>query len=271
MIGSSAHVARSNGRLPAIPGYDLEENYPVYIPDNLWDYINGAADAYLSYLFVDLNIGEYINGEGETIKVEVYKHKSNEYAYGIYCSERFPDYNFIEIGAQGYSEPGMVQFLQGSYYVKVISGSEDPVEKELILIAEKISKWLGGDPQLPPLISAFPSAGKVDKSECFISNNFLGHEFLSDAYVASYEVKDREFKIFIMQKETPSESVNIIQDYMRFAKMEIKDIVNGQYDIEDRYNGDVNLIFDGNLIFGFLDCGDQGIVSEYSQLIKRKI
>lgn len=271
MVGSITLGVVNNGRLPAISGYEMEANYPVYEPDNLWDYINGAADTYLSYHFVDLRIAEYTNEEGESIKVEIYKHKSSEYAYGIYCSERYPEYNFIEIGVQGYTEIGLVHFVSGPYYVKVISGSETPSENASHQVATEISNWLGRDFVLPKMLSIFPNEGKIEKSECFLSNNFLGHEFLSDAYVARYEVEDQEFKIFIIQKKSPSECVRIIEDYLRFAKMEVGEIDDGQYDIEDRYNGNITLFLGGNLIIGFLDCGDKALVEKYSGLISNNV
>ena len=44
---------------PMLDGFKKETNYPVYTPDNLWDFINGAADNYLAYDFVDLHVAEY--------------------------------------------------------------------------------------------------------------------------------------------------------------------------------------------------------------------
>ena len=29
---------------PDLNGYKIKTDYPVYLPDNLWDFINGAAD-----------------------------------------------------------------------------------------------------------------------------------------------------------------------------------------------------------------------------------
>ena len=43
---------------PMLDGFKKETNYPVYTPDNLWDFINGAADNYLAYDFVDLHVAE---------------------------------------------------------------------------------------------------------------------------------------------------------------------------------------------------------------------
>ena len=48
---------------PEIEGFKKYTNYPVYTPENLWDFINGAADNYLANGFVDLNVAEYKKGK----------------------------------------------------------------------------------------------------------------------------------------------------------------------------------------------------------------
>jgi len=82
----------------------IVKDYPVFVADNLWDYINGAADSYLSCAFEDLHIAEYVKGEDLTIKVEVYRHQTPLMAYGIYAMERSPSYGFFDLGAQAYRE-----------------------------------------------------------------------------------------------------------------------------------------------------------------------
>ena len=47
---------------PEEQGWKLSTDFPVYTPDNLWDYINGAADGYLSFGFQDLTMAEYTKG-----------------------------------------------------------------------------------------------------------------------------------------------------------------------------------------------------------------
>ncbi len=256
---------------PSIQGYKLVQDYPVYTPEDLWDYINGAAETYVAFHFLDLNIAEYLNDNGERIKVEVYKHRSSDYAYGIYCSERYPDYNFIDVGAQGYAEPGLVHFVSGPHYVKVMSNSSVLHKNDLTHIARRMSAWLDENPTLPEQLTIFPVDGKLVKSECFISNNFLGHEFLKDAYIANYEFGDQKFNIFIFYRMSASECTQIVHDYLRFAGQEIENIGDGQYTFEDRYNGEINLVLEGNVIYGFLGCNDSSIINDYTKKLQQNL
>ncbi len=40
-------------------------------------------------------------------------------AFGIYSTERSPSFNYMKLGAQGYSADGSINFFKGNYYVKI--------------------------------------------------------------------------------------------------------------------------------------------------------
>ena len=46
------HLSGQEGCFLTLKGYKTVSDYPVYTPDDLWDYINGAADAYLALGFL---------------------------------------------------------------------------------------------------------------------------------------------------------------------------------------------------------------------------
>src|SRR5512133_2305471 len=93
--------------LPELKGYKKVTSYPVFTPENLWDFINGAADNYLAYGFADLHVAEYKKGK-DVIKLEIYRHGDTTLAFGIYSSERSPTFRFVNLGAQGYITGGAV-------------------------------------------------------------------------------------------------------------------------------------------------------------------
>jgi hypothetical protein len=95
------------GLFPTLKGYKAVNEYPVYTPDDLWNYIDGAADAYLALGFLDLNITEYKKGK-KAIKAEIYRFGDDAMAFGMYSLERSPGYDFIQVGVQGYNEDGVV-------------------------------------------------------------------------------------------------------------------------------------------------------------------
>jgi hypothetical protein len=233
---------------PELEGYKKITNYPVYTPDNLWDFINGAADNYLAYGFVDLHVAEYKKGKN-TIKLEIYKHSNNTLAFGIYSTERSPSFRFMNIGAQGYIVDGAVNFFKGNYYVKIRTFSKN--EKTLQAtekLALKVANMLKGESQMPAMLSKFPEIGKKINEETFINESVLGYKFLSKAYKAIYESGPDTYSIFIMEKSSTGEVKKTINSYLATIGTDAIESESGRYMLKDAYNGTVFLAWKDNFI-----------------------
>jgi hypothetical protein len=239
--------------LPEIPGYRLELNYPVFTAATLWDYINGAADAFLSYHFIDLHIGEYSDG-AYTVKVELYRHASPGHAYGMYALERAPEYAFESIGLQGYAEPTLVNFVTGNYYVKLMANQENA--GRLLQVARVVEAQLGQNPELPGLLRRFPAKAQLPYSDGFVATGFLGHEFLENVYTAQYEADGRRFLFFAMECHDCAE---VLRRYYAFARADMPDTGDGFYRITDRYNGDIVMLWKESLLVGAVDCPSEAV------------
>ncbi|UCG26891.1 MAG: hypothetical protein JSV24_07890 [Bacteroidales bacterium] len=253
---------------PEIKGWKLVRDYPVYYPDNLWDYINGAADAYLSYLFIDLHIAEYVHEDGTIIKAEVYNHNAPEYAFGIYSMERSPEYHFQEFGIQGYAEPSLVHFITRNYYVKVTTNSSGEEIGEFVpLVARKVAECLGDPGPLPESLEFFPETGKVAHSEKFIADNFLGHDFMHRVFTTDYKAGDEEFILFLMHKDSPEECMKILESYYKFTGQNAR-IEEGTHTINDRYNGTIYMIWEKTNIWGVMNVKNPGTGKKFLDLME---
>jgi len=67
------------------------------------------------------------------------------------------------------------------------------------------------------------------------------------------------------------ECIRIVKDYLRFAEQEADNIADGQYAIEDRYNGEVRLVLEGNFIYGFLGCNDESTINAYAGMLRNNL
>jgi len=234
--------------LPDLAGYKKTTNYPVYGPENLWDFINGAADNYLSYDFQDLHVAEYKKGKN-VIKLEIYRHRDNTMAFGIYSSERSPSFQFMNLGAQGYIADGAINFFKGNYYVKIrtYSKSEKTLQSTESL-ALKIANMLEGGSEMPAVLSQFPEIGKKLNEETYINESVLGHKFLNKAYKAIYEIGNDNFSIFIMEKSSPEESRKSVEVYLAATGIDAVESGSGKYMLKDGYNGTIFLAWKDNRI-----------------------
>ena len=257
---------------PEVEGFKLIKNETVYYPDNLWDIINGAADAYLSYDFQDLHLAEYKKTDDLIVNVEIYRHSTITNAYGIYCSERSSDYNFINIGSQGYIESGVLNFLSGIYYVKIKCYSDaENIQTIILKIGKAIDYNLKQDKAFPAVLSLFPQKGKKQYSDIYIANSFFGHSFLHSAFLANYNIDDITFKMFIIKLETPEEAKEMLKKYLEFTKQNDLEIAEGNFLVKDPYNGNINVNLKKNYLFGIFDSEDPNIINEFLQLVENNI
>ncbi len=172
-----------------------EHSASFYGPDNLYEYMDGAADIFVLYgvhqlLHVDLR------AKAAGISVDIFDMGSADTAFGMYAAERSPDFHFIAIGAEGYQYEGMLNFLQDRYYVKLLGfgGSADAV---LETFARALSARIGTNPVLPLLLSKLPAENRKPHSEQYMPADPLGHSFLGPAYMVAYSSGDQESKLFV--------------------------------------------------------------------------
>jgi uncharacterized protein (DUF1330 family) len=229
-------------KLPDLKGYKKTSEYPVYLRDNLWDYIDGAADTYLAYGFIDLHVAEYKRGKN-VIKLEIYKQSDHNMAFGIYSTERSSSFHFRQLGSQGYmTSDGAINFFKANYYVKIRTYSKDEnTLKSAESLASSVSDLLTGSTEMPSALSLFPQTGKKTNEETYISESVLGHKFLSNAFKANYESGNDVFSVFIIDNKTPEETRKTVEAYLTATGSDAMDSETGKYMVKDGYNGTIFL------------------------------
>ena len=166
-----------------------------YKPDNLYQYIDGAADLFLLYDFRILLHQDFKSGKAE-VTVDVYDMGTPEDAFGMYAAERSPSYNFAAIGTEGYRNEGILNFLQDRYYVK-LAGFGAGADALLEQFARTLSERIGGGRTLPALLEKLPRENRIAHSEQYMRKDPLGHAFLAPAYAVAYAWGPQESKLVI--------------------------------------------------------------------------
>jgi hypothetical protein len=244
------------GIFPALKGWAKKGAPTFYTPDNLFEYINGAAEVFLSYDFQKLGTLTYENKEKMSFTVDVYKHNGARNGFGIYSQEKPQEGSFLPIGTQGYYEKGVLNFLKGSFYVKMSGYDLGDKDKDILTsAANAIAGLLKGENSLPAVLNCFPTKGKKSNSERYINKNFLGHSFLHSAYVVDYENDGRTFQIFIIEAANPAVADKVLQEYKAFLEKKGKDVTekDGIQRFQDPYyrsSGTMHMKKSKNYIWG---------------------
>jgi len=272
MLGNGASLWAAGGEegtysFPEMAGWKQSGEIQIFSPANLYNYINGGADLYLKYDFQELKVADYVNDQKASVTIEVYRHKTPVHAFGIYSQERLGNANDLEVGAQGYSEKGVLNFLTADCYVKMSSVDIGPEEQAVLLaFAKKIAQNLGGKGALPSILSAFPREGEKKNSEKFIAREFLGYAFFHSAFTADYELSGKKFKLFLIEGIDPKDCRNMIQEYLKHTGNLQTKVEEGRFQLKDPYHGEMDFYWKGNYIWGALDLADETLRSKVLKL-----
>jgi len=207
--------------LPQLNNWKLAEEPRLFRPDTLFEYIDGAAEVYLSYDFKELLVAQFQEKSSKaSVTMEIYDMGNGRHAFGIYSAERYPESRFLSIGNQGYLDEGSLNFLVGRYYVKLLCFEAGTRSEEILMLYAKDVTGKVKDPgSLPALLSVFPREGLVANGEKFILRNFLGYKYLGNGFSANYKLKDLEFDCFFIEGKSEADAGAMLKQYLdHFAK-----------------------------------------------------
>lgn len=267
--GAPLADAGEGSLFPAVPGWKSAPppGDSVYTPENLWDIIDGAAELFLSYGFVDLQIREFADTAGTDVRVELYRHSSGTNAFGMYSQERNPGCHYIEIGTQGYVEDKVLNFLSGVFYVKISShrGGTEGIDA-MVLIGSLVARHLHQESGWPSPLARLPAERRLPNTESYIAENFLGYRSLRSAFTARYE---GGCTLFLMEFGSASLARSAADAYVKAAGA-VQNLREGEMtDVSDPRTGPVVMLLRGRTLSGAFGTGGDALLHRYLDLLNR--
>lgn len=140
----------------------------VFKGKKLFDYMNGGAELYLAYGFVEIAVWNYQTA-GNKATVEIYEMGSPADAFGIFSHASKGDP--VDVGVPAVLARGMLSFHKGRFYVRVVAKS-DPVKAKDMLIAlgKQVAGAVPGESKPPKDISLLPE-GAIAGSLRYLVNS----------------------------------------------------------------------------------------------------
>lgn len=199
----------------AIPGWTRADRVQVFDSGNLYDLVNGQADAFFAYGFEQVAVQTYESAAGGQVRVEVWQMDSASNAYGLYTTFRAGAP--VAIGNTGDTDPGRwVNFWQDRYFVRVFSIVPENAAT-LETIAREVAGALPSGGERPSLIERLPKEGLVADSKVFFRQEisiqdhvWLGGQNLlslgaeTDAVLAGYEIQGT--RVWLLLVEYPDDA-----------------------------------------------------------------
>ncbi|GAB4336932.1 MAG: hypothetical protein Kow0099_10140 [Candidatus Abyssubacteria bacterium] len=178
--------------------------------EGLFDHINGGADIYFEYGFVELAVQRHASEE-KTVSVEAYRMSDPAAAYGIYSYNRHPSLATTEAGDGGVIHANGLFFWQDDYYVDIrqIGGTEIPPD-DFKAFARAVEANIGAHAQPPHIMNLLPAEHMLANSQVFARGRLAinNQVYISDedvfglgkndaAAIARYKLSEAEFPLII--------------------------------------------------------------------------
>lgn len=199
---TGSHGLQCSGFLPDSliqGGIERSSGIRTYKGESLFEYIDGGAEIYHDYGFVEVATANYRKRAVEAI-VDIYGFDTADHAYGLYASFRPGNPEPAPFGAEGFSTSSTIDFVKGKYVVRVI-GFDETAETQKLLesLASLIAGNLPGDDYLPASFSLFSPDSIMAATEMVFAKSYLGHDFLTDVYVRRYMVDGDSLTLFLTE------------------------------------------------------------------------
>ena len=212
-----------------VEGWKWDGKGMKYNSRTLFDYIDGAAELYLTYGFQNLTVHRFEKSNQPPITVELYEMASSEDAYGVFSFEKQDE--AIGIGQGSEFGGGLLRFWKGKYFVSIYADGEGvEVESEILKMGRATANSIPATGQEPKLVGFIPGKdlGLVDKSVRYLKSHvllnqrfFIAHQNIlnlnrkTEAVLAQYLQDKQKTQLLLIRYSNLKETGDAYQSFMK--------------------------------------------------------
>lgn len=197
-------------------GWLLTDEVAEYIPENLYELINGRAEYYLSYNVISMIYASYnkASDNSKFMEVSIFDMGKPLGAFGVFAGERLSGGPPISLGRDAYRSGSDIYIWKGQYYIQINSSeaTDDPWNIELEM-AEKITGYLNDKGDKIWGFQVLPAKNQVPNSVQYLLVDALGYSFLKNTFTAKYLVDETEVSVFISSPDSPEAQTSTITKF----------------------------------------------------------
>ena len=266
-----------NSVLPdEIGGWKKAASPEIYDKTNLYDYIDGGAELYISYNFQNLLAVRY-KGEGEEeIVIDIFDMGNSQDAFGVFSHGREQDDGLVGQGSE--YGGGLLTFWKDRYYISVMAYPETEKKKELVLeLGRKLAASIPAKGALPPVLALLPEENLVRdsiryfhhyiwlNSHFFIANeNILQIDDETQAVLAKYKTGDKIFHLLVAlypdEEGAKKAAESFFLNYLPDARNGIAELPDGRW---------TGCRIEGRLLSIVFNASGKDILTSYLQMIEK--
>jgi hypothetical protein len=202
----------AQGLPEAIENWNKSSDLAMYDSDNLYTYINGGAELYISFQFINLVSQSYQNEEDEEIQIDIFDMGLSQNAYGIFSHSRETVDDFVGADIDSEYAGGLLTFWKGQYYISILAYPETESKKLVVQkLARRIGEQIQGPSVKPQLVNLLPKDSLQPYSVRYFSHytwlntyhffsnkNLLNIDNETEVVMAKYEVDASKPAVLIL-------------------------------------------------------------------------
>ncbi len=238
-----------------IDGLTRTGQLKIYTNENLYEYVNGHAEYFISAGFKGLTVGEYgrkeIGKRGPDAVVDMYDMGKSIYAFGVLSDESGGKTDLLRPGVTGIKRDQSAVFIKGQYYVRIAL-----YDKSLSLdgFIKHLDWHIGVVFESLPFFSELPDIGEVVQTR-FVREAYRGLEFVNNVIEREYNLNGETFKVFLFTGKE-GDVQRLVSNFIEFfgeSGIEyhaIERIGRTFYEVKDPYEGDWVLVPLSESVYG---------------------
>jgi len=195
-----------------VEGWQIGRKDQVFNRENLYNYINGGAELYLSYGFLEMINRTYVLSDQPDILVDILDMGTSQNAFGVFAHSR--ESIASDFGQGSEYHQGYLNFWKDRYVISIISSPEtDESKQALFELAKVIEVAVAQDGPLPEILEILPEQNLVEESIRYFRNHFWmnAHYFIADENILN--ISDQTDGLLAWYGEPGQRSILLLVKY----------------------------------------------------------
>jgi hypothetical protein len=196
--------------------------------ENLYKYINGGAELYISYGFKKVINRTYSKREQPDIVVDLFDMGTSHNAFGVFSHSRETIDNTFGQGSE-YTQ-GQLLFWKNHFFVSILASPETVESKKAVFnIARKIETAIKGKGPLPEILTFLPQRSLVRESIRYFHHyiwlnsyffvadrNILHINETTDVILAKYGGEKKRYILLLVKYKKNKDAKKAYNDFIKY-------------------------------------------------------
>jgi uncharacterized protein DUF6599 len=215
----------------------------TYNTENLYEYINGGAELYISYGFENMMSCKYVRKNQPDIFVDIFDMGNSFNAFGIFA--HFRETIDCTFGQGSQYTFGNLLFWKDQYFISILASPETEESKKAIkLIAQHIDNIIEETGTIPPIINSLPKENLIRESLRYFHHyiwlnsfyyiadkNILNINENTEAVLAKYQNEKQQSILLLVNYKNENDANDAIENFITLYLPELK--TNSVQQVED--------------------------------------